>query len=222
MRIRSDGKQRREQILEVACFVFGEKGYHKATFSEMAKQGKFNGALISFHFRSKDDLYHAVWLKLSREVQDKWPIDGGLAEDAPGEERLRAHVRASIARHKDNQLRAFVQIHNQERVNPTGLVNDELQALEKIYRTHMLAVITDLLGVGASDRDVRFCEMSVINQLSIVRPHVPDNSYENKERCRDTECSMTDIDQLTEHITQFSLGGIEAIRKKLTKRKILS
>ena len=31
MRIRSDGEHTRARILEAACAVFGEKGYHKAT-----------------------------------------------------------------------------------------------------------------------------------------------------------------------------------------------
>jgi len=219
MRVRSDGEKRREDILETACAVFGEKGYHKASFAEMGKSGKFNPALISFHFRSKDDLYCAVWHKLDEEVKTCWPIDGGLAPDAPAEERLRAHIRASLSRHSDKRMRNFVHIHTQERVNATGLLDKELQEQEKINHEHMCGVIADLLGKGANETDIHLCEMSVINQFSILRPPRADGPKNTEKSHKTAKFTMTAINQLIDHITQFSLGGIEVIRRDIANRK---
>lgn len=219
MRIRSDGEQKREQILETACAVFGERGYHKTTFAEMGRRGKFNPALISFHFRSKDDLYCDVWHKLDEEVQANWPIDGGLASDAPAEERLRAHVRASLGRHSDKRMRNFAHIHMQERVNPTGLLDKELEEQRGIHREHMCGLIADLLGEGASEVDIHLCEMSVVNQFSVLRPPKPDGPKPPEERRKPPKFSTSDIDRLTDHITSFSLGGIEAVRQEIAKRE---
>ena len=221
MRIRSDGEQKREKIIEAACAVFGEKGYHKATFAEMGKRGNFNPSLISFHFRSKDDLYRTVWHKLAEDVQSCWPIDGGLAADAPANERLRAHVHASLGRHSDRQMINFAHIHMQERVNPTGLLDKELRKQGKLHRDHMRRVIADLLGENATEADIHLCEMSVVNQFAVLRPPKPHDALqrEKEKRPKPYEFTMADIDRLTDHITRFSLGGIETIRQEMDNRK---
>jgi AcrR family transcriptional regulator len=221
MLIRSDGEQRRAEILETACAVFGEKGYHKATFAEMGKRGNFNPALISFHFRSKDDLYCEVWHKLAEEVQACWPIDGGLGTDAPAEARLRAHIQASLGRHSDNRMRNFVLIHTQERVNATGLLEDELRKQDTINREHAHDMIADFLGDEADETDIHLCEMSVMNQLSILRPPKPNGPQPTDEKRRPAPFTTADIERLTDHITRFSLGGLEAIRQDIAKRKTL-
>lgn len=220
MRIRCDGEKRRKEVLETACTVFGEKGYHKATFAEMGRCGKFHPSLISFHFRSKDDLYCAVWKKLEEEVQTCWPIDGGLAPDAPAKERLWAHVHASLGRHSDKQMRNFGQIHTQERVNSTGLLDKEIRKLEKTYREHMCGLIADLLGEGANDTDIQFCEMCVINQFSILSPPKPFASRTTGKQRKSAKFTMTDIDLLTDNIVRFSLGGIETIRQGIANREM--
>ena len=217
MRIRSDGEQTRGRILEAACAVFSEKGYHKATLSNIGHLAGVNAALISFHFRSKDELYRAVWLSLKEQIMARCPVDGGLGDDAPPEERLRSHVRAALKRSCDAKLASFHQIHMQERVNPTGLLDEELHKHHQANQRHMRTLVGDLLGSGATSVDIDLCEMSIVNQFSILRPpgsdqiepHLPPNIR---------RFSSADVERLTEHIICFCLGGLRDVRQMIAER----
>lgn len=219
MRLRSDGEETRKKILDAACIVFGKKDYSKATFTEIAEQAKVKASLISFHFRSKDDLYLMVWEKLKKELDARWPIDGGLEKDAMPENRLRAHIRASLNRHCDEKLAGFIQIYTRERVNPTGLVDAEIEKMHKANAKHMRTLIRDLLGEGADNVDIDLCEMSVTNQFSILRPPHPKKKKRHNKHPKPDRFSAADVDRLTDHITTFCLGGINCVRQFSTKRK---
>ena len=135
----------------------------------MGRRGEFNPALISFHFRSKDDLYRTVWSTLHQRVMKRWPAHGGLPDDVPPEQRLRAHVRSTLNRFCDPDLAALGRIDMQERVSETGLLNDEVREHIEERRKHMRTVVRDILGAGASDEDIDLCEMSIVNQLFVLR-----------------------------------------------------
>ena len=214
MRIRSDGENTRANILVAACAVFGEKGYHKATFTEIGRRGNFGPALISFHFRSKDELYQLVWSIFQKRVNERWSVHGGLPADAPPEERLRAHVQASLNRSCDPDFASLHHIHMQERVNPTGLLDQEVLNYRQENQKHMRTLLQDLLGAEASDVDIDLCEMSIVNQFTVLRP-----PGEGREHAHHPRFTKADVQRLTDHITSFCLGGIAAVRRDIAKRK---
>ena len=218
MRIRSDGEQTRAKILEAACAVFGEKGYHKATFAEMGRRGDFGPALISFHFRSKDDLYRTVWSTLLTRVHERWPVHGGLPDDVPAEARLRAHVHASLHRSCDPGLASFHRIHMQERASATGLLDEEVRNHHREHQQHMRRLLRELLGDGATEADVDLCEMSIINQFSVLR-HPGRKRGHGEAHGHQPRFTPADVDRLTDHITRFSLGGVVAVCRAIAERK---
>ena len=226
MRTRSDGEETRGKILQTACEVFGELGYHKATFAEMGRRGAFSPTLISFHFRSKDELYQKVWGTLQERVRQRWPADGGLPEDAPAADRLKAHIRSTLNRLCDPDLVSLHHIDMQERVNATGLVERDAGNDIRQRREHMRSVLRELLGKAASEEVVDLCEMSVLHQLFVMRRpwgrdgrqrhrrqahHGPHGQGEHHDHL--PRFSPDDVDRLTAHITRFSLGGIAAVRQ---------
>ena len=218
MRTRSDGERTRARIMEAACSAFGEMGYHKATFTEMGRRGDFSPALISFHFRSKDDLYRAVWSTLLTRVHERWPVHGGLPADAPAEEQLRAHIRASLNRSCDPDLASLHRIQLQERANATGLLDAEVRDHHLENQRHMRTLVRDLLGDEATEADVDLCEMSIVNQFSALRP--PGRKGRDQEHHgQSPRFTRADIDRLIDHITCFSLGGVAAVRREIAARK---
>ena len=51
----------RSDLLKVACKVFADKGYRKATIAEICKRAGVNIAAVNYYFRSKERLYVEAW-----------------------------------------------------------------------------------------------------------------------------------------------------------------
>lgn len=210
MRTRIDGEATREAILKAACQIFGAKGFHKATHAEISRTAEVNSALINFHFGSKDQLYLAVWERVSGNVNLLYPMDGGIPPEAPAEERLRGHIRTLMNIALDPALECFHRIITMEFINPTGLLDQLLKKHRQKHRAFVMAIVKGLLGPQATDQTVALCEMSVMSQCHMMLPPPGKRGKPNRFK-------HSDADALTEHITRFSLAGITAIRQDLEK-----
>ena len=51
---------RRDQIIDAALEAFAEKGFRGASTRDIAQRAGTNQGLVSYHFRSKDDLWRAA------------------------------------------------------------------------------------------------------------------------------------------------------------------
>lgn len=54
------GRTRREQILDAALRLFGQRGYEGTSMSEIAQTLGMSKAGLYHHFRTKDDILHAL------------------------------------------------------------------------------------------------------------------------------------------------------------------
>ena len=101
---RSRSQQReatRERIVEAALAAFAEKGFRGASTRDIARRARTNQGLITYHFRSKDELWRAaadrIFGMLQKSVGERV---GALASDDAGErarETIRAYVRFAAA-----------------------------------------------------------------------------------------------------------------------------
>ncbi|MEN6521345.1 MAG: CerR family C-terminal domain-containing protein [Armatimonadota bacterium] len=214
MKTRKDGEATRNAILDAACKVFGEKGFHKATHAEISREAGVNTALINFHFGSKDELYRKVWERVSKNLNELYPIDGNIPATAPAEERLYGHIRSLLNRALDTRMEGFHRIRTMESINPTGLLDkDRAERMQK-SRAYTLALVRELLGPDATDQTVELCEMSVISQCMVILRPLGCKSKRLHHRFK-----HSDVDSLTRHITKFSLAGINAIKNREKDRK---
>lgn len=71
-----------DEILSAATVLFAERGYHGASMREIAKVTGVNMATISYHFGSKEGLYHAVFKSLAEKERSQYEhYIGGLSEE---------------------------------------------------------------------------------------------------------------------------------------------
>lgn len=208
MTTRKDGEETRRRILDSACQVFGEKGYRDATNAEICKRAGVNTAAINYHFRSKVELYRTTWEHTFEDVAKLFPLGGVVTPGASPEERLRSHIRTHLERIMDEGLSHFHRLCMREIFDPTGLVDDLMETwIEGVSRATR-EILRDLLGPAASEENIRLCEMSIISQCRmLLRPHG------RPHRRLPWLFDRSDIDLLVDHITRFSLAGIEAVRK---------
>ncbi len=70
-KIRSTESQARERIFDAAAQVFEEKGYSGARMQEIADRAGMNKALLHYYFRSKAELFRAVFEVLQQKMFEK-------------------------------------------------------------------------------------------------------------------------------------------------------
>ena len=204
-------RETKEKILEEACRVFAEKGYRDATHAEICHAAQTNIASINYYFDSKETLYLEAFEHLANKAEAAYPLDGSLPPSTRPEKRLRAFIRAFLSRMLDpDQLGYLHAIRMAERFAPTGLLEKSLDRWLARDRANILAILRELLGPDAPERDIFWTEMSIVGQC-MIGPQEPDGRGPRKLFGIDA----TDLDRLTDHIYQFSLGGIKAIRKRL-------
>lgn len=135
--------------------------------------------------------------------------------DAP-EERLRGQITALLHRIADENNREFL-IAQKEFVSPTGLLDEVIREELRPMHDRTETVVRELLGPQASDADVQFCVVSIINQC--VNPIVAKRKRISETgRVAEGPQGIDDIDAYADHVARFSLAGIAEIRKERSKR----
>jgi TetR/AcrR family transcriptional regulator len=111
-------KQTEDKIFEAATDVFVEKGMDGARMQDIATQAGINKALLHYYFRTKDQLFSAVFEMIVRKVMKKFaPI---FDENVTLEEKIRFFYREHISFLQENpRLPAF--IINEINRNPARL-----------------------------------------------------------------------------------------------------
>jgi TetR/AcrR family transcriptional regulator, regulator of cefoperazone and chloramphenicol sensitivity len=204
-------KKSRSRVLDAACKILGKKGYRDARSADICRQAGTNVAAVNYYFGSKASLYTEAW----RQAFEKDIIpDPPDAVDATPEERLSARIHALVRKFCDHGAGGqFTRMYLMELANPTGLIDDSWRELIEPRRRHLIGTIRDLIGSAATDEDIWFCELSIINQCrALLMLNRRDLEYLVQQ-----PLTPELINRLADHVTQFSLAGIYAIRTKKNK-----
>lgn len=211
---RPDDASAKSKILDAAGEVFGNKGYKAATIREICRAAGVNVAAINYHFGGKKELYRTVVTDLLDHIFRRYPVDAGIDATSPPEDRLRAFIRGALKRLlSPGGLSGYPgkgQLVARELADPSPFMDDLVDQFIRPTAAVLMDILTALLGPHASLRVRMRCQISVIGQCfhyAMARPIVS----------RLTGFDYTDpdiIDDLTDHISRFSLAGIAAIRRQ--------
>jgi TetR/AcrR family transcriptional regulator len=131
-------KQTEEKIFESATDVFVEKGMDGARMQDIATHAGINKALLHYYFRTKDQLFNAVFEMIAKKILKKFaPV---FDEKLSLEEKIRFFYREHISFLQDNpRLPGF--ILNEVNRNPARirklLQNVDFESIwMKIYEQH--------------------------------------------------------------------------------------
>ena len=211
---RIDGQETRRNLLEAACKIFARKGFRDATIAEICRMAGANAAAANYHFGSKEGLYVESWQFAFAQSSRAYPPDGGVAPDAPAEERLRGRILAIVKRIIDPKSHDLDIVHK-EMANPTGLLTHVIREAKRPLFLGLAAIVRELLGTKANEEQVHLCLMSIHAQCFgplMHERHVKMGSGNGLPPALDS--IPWDVEMLTEHITRFSLAGIRGIRDK--------
>lgn len=200
---REDGKQTRNRVLEAACEIFAEKGYHRAKVADICRRAGANVAAVNYYFGDKATLYAKAW----RHAFKKGPEPELSDAVTSAEDQLQAYIRFLVQHYTDKgDMGQFTRLYMMELANPTGLIQEIWHDLIEPRRQLLLEIIRKIIGTQASDEAVLFCEMSIISQCrALLNIRRSDMEYLlGQPLCPDLTRRLAD------HITRFSLAGIKA------------
>lgn len=212
----NDSAETRQRLLQAGAEIFGEKGFRRTTVREICERAGANVAAVNYHFGDKEKLYEAVFRAAHKQVAaDPLDIDPQELAKLSKEEKLKTFI-----------SRFLVQISG-----PDACCGGRLMVFEMIEPTHVLdavvkeqigpkarmlgAILREFLGDDAEETLVRQCGHSVIGQIlhyqqarAVIERLHPQQKYNAK-----------DIEQLAQHITDFSVAALKSIVKVRGNRR---
>jgi len=206
---REDTTRTRGKLLAAAGEIFAEKGFRNATVAEICLKAGTNVAAVNYHFGSKETLYREAWRHVFAQSMAAHPPDGGVAADAPPEERLRGQVTSLLDRIVDENNREF-RIMQREFSNPTGLLSEVMREEIRPLQQRTEKLVRELLGPQVTEQEVQFCEVGIISQC--INPVVVRSRAKAGDETKDGLRGITDIEAYARHVVTFSLAGLAAVR----------
>jgi AcrR family transcriptional regulator len=206
--LKKKSERTRHRLLTAACRIFAEKGFQEATIAEICEQAQTNIASVNYHFRDKETLYLESWRFAFTHELMRYPPDGGIGRDAAPEQRLAGRIHSLIERVADANGYSFAILHK-EMARPTRLLADILEKEIDPQRSQMYGLLRECLGHAANDRHLQFCHDSIMGQcFHLLRLKQIRYGHPQPNPASD----LNDIKAYADHVVQFSLAGIEAIR----------
>jgi len=207
----SDTKQK---VLEAACKVFSEVGYHEGTVARICEEAGANRAAVNYYFGDKQNLYREVWnhaFQLAQEAHPLWTDRAGLSP----EEKLRAFMRSLILRAFDpGRSGCFARILAYEMADPQEFLEADRAEVRDEHQSRLEAIVQELLGAGARQEDLTLCRIMVmapslgigIGRLGPQAKHIPHAMFEFEP------------EQMAEKMFRFALAGMKDVRRRIEGR----
>jgi TetR/AcrR family transcriptional regulator, regulator of cefoperazone and chloramphenicol sensitivity len=214
--LKTKAEKTRERLLTAASRIFAEKGYQDATIAEICEQAQANIASVNYHFGDKQTLYLEAWRHAFNQELGQHPPDGGVSQQAPVEQRLAGRIKSLIRRVADNNSYSFAIIHK-EMAQPTRLLADILEKEINPQRQQMFGLLRECLGQDASEQQLQYCHASIMGQcFQLLRL----KQMQQARPQRTLPSDLSDIGAFAEHVVDFSLAGIRAIRSQTLPQRI--
>jgi AcrR family transcriptional regulator len=198
----------RERLIHIAAELFAECGYQATSVRDICKAAEANVSAVNYHFGDK--------LKLYREAFDfayrceTFELPSAEAHDSPPEARLRQYIASHIdfiVLHGDDSL--LGRLLAQEFRSPTALIPHIAEEAIRPRAMLLRGIITELLGEAAGEDLVRNIHLSIIGQCVFYHQKEPFLHQIYPKLKFDCKFAAALID----HITEFSLAGIVALRQ---------
>jgi AcrR family transcriptional regulator len=228
---RIDGVKTRQALLEAAGQVFASKGFKDATIAEISGKARTNMASVNYYYGSKEELYAEAWRYAFERSIEAYPPDGGVPANAPAEKRLRGQIHSLVHRMTDSGT-IDLDIAHKEMANPTGLLSEVMhRSIEPLHQA-FTAIVRELLGKSASEKQVQLCEMSIHTQCFAPLMHERQRkAFVASGKPAGPPPPAIEPEMLAEHVYRFSIAGIRGLRgqpdtakeqkdsRRMTKRK---
>jgi len=196
----------RERLLDVATRLFAESGYKRVTVRAICHDAKANVAAVNYHFRDKLGLYTEVLNQAIAVMREATEAATRAAEGRTPPEQLRAYIRVLSERILAHGCDSWLhQLITREMSDPTVLISTLIDEGMRPRLELLSRIVASLTGRAADDAAVMMCVCSIHSQIIMFRP----SPISDEIRSRFNLPQYTP-DLVAEHITAFTLAGLDA------------
>jgi len=209
----------RDRLLKAAITVFADKGYAAATVRRICGLAGANVAAVNYHFGGKEALYAAVLEHVFETAGAGVPYETLTFQDPslPPEERLRSYILSYFHwvfgdKKQKEKYSSLSTIFIMEMARPSEGLDEVVEKYIRPQAVVLMDILKDMLGPDTPEQVLRACTASVVGQIlhyCLLRP-ISVRLFENYPDVQDV------LEDLAEHVTRFSFGGLKAMKKALS------
>lgn len=203
------------RLIEAGRRVFSARGAG-VTVREICAEAGANVAAVNYHFGSKAGLLGEVLRSLLDELLETFPMDGGVAPDAPAETRLHGFVLAFLCRvlmpAGSGGECLLGRLLSDAFVRPMPSFEPYALRHRNDVRDHLMPLLGEIAQErgGAGEGELAMMVRSIVAQILFYNTN------------RDAIMALRDgipftpeeIVGVARHITRFSLGGIRSCMER--------
>jgi AcrR family transcriptional regulator len=203
--------QTAQRLLEAAGQVFAEQGFQSATVRDICARAGANVAAVNYHFRDKMGLYVAVLRKSVGAESPQSFLQLATTSKDP-EAALRAIIHQTLHRilgmSDSNAWHSRIMAH--ELAQPSAALDRVVEEVIGPNYAVLRKVISRILGTPPGHDRTRLCAHSVIGQVI----HYSQGRQVISRLWPKLEFTKDRINQIADHITEFSLNSLRMLAKK--------
>jgi AcrR family transcriptional regulator len=199
----------RQRLLEAAAQLFAQRGLHDVTVREICREARANVAAVNYHFHDKMGLYTAVARTAIDAIRGTNDLARDAGEGASPEQKLRIYARVFLERIAATGRDAWIhQLISREMSEPTPAFELIIKQAIRPRLEYLSGLVSELLQCPVDDARVIRCVASIQSQfLFWLNPGV------GRVFPR-LHLTQPAIDELADHIAEFSLAGIHALERR--------
>lgn len=207
----SNADSTKQKILLAAGPIFAKRGFQSATVREICDAANVNLASINYYFGDKQKLYidavvHARQMRAKQVPFPKWN------EMTEPEAKLRDFVaillnRLGAMKSEPWQVRLLIR----EVLQPTEACRKLVEEYFRPFLEMLMSIIDEILCTRLPEHQRLQLAFSIVGQCMYYRFARDVATMVIEEKGFDDDF---DIEQLTHHITEFSLGALYRIRER--------
>jgi TetR/AcrR family transcriptional regulator, regulator of cefoperazone and chloramphenicol sensitivity len=200
----------RQRLLEAAARLFADRGFNHVSIRDICAEAGASVAAVNYHFRDKLGLYKEV-VEMAAEAMNRAKVEVlDAVEGASPEDRLRTYIRTTLHHLLGSEEDSWMEkLIGREMMDPTPALDLIVEKGIKPTAERNGKMVAELLGTSLDDQRVWQCFLSIQAQCLFYKTSKPISLRMFPPGFKFTPQV---IDCLAEHIAEFSLGGIHALK----------
>jgi len=206
-------EETRERVLRTAAQLFADRGFKKVTVRDICRGARANVAAVNYHFGDKLGLYREVMQSAIDGMRGTNDAAREAGKGQPPEEQLRRYIAIFVHRLLTPGNDTIHKLVNREMHDPTPALDALVELGVRPRVEYLSGLIAAIIGTDPADQRVLRCVASVQSQTLAYMPNpiATRLGLANKP-------TPANLDQIANHIAEFSLAGVHAVGRVLHVR----